>query len=149
MAGLPLLDTNPILRHVLDDHPDHAPRAHTLFARIEAGEERVQTTDTVIFEAAFTLEKFYKVPRAQVRETVLDLLQLPGIVLAGKRAYRRVFDLWVEHAGLSFADCYHAVLVERLQLPAIISFDTDFDRLPGIRRREPGQQEPPQGAPPA
>ena len=93
--------------------------------------------ETVIFEAAFTLEKFYKVPRGQIRGTLLDLLQLPGIVLPGKRAYRRVFDLWVERAGLSFADCYHAVLVERLGLPALITFDHKFDRVAGVTRREP------------
>jgi predicted nucleic acid-binding protein len=81
MAGLPLLETNPILRHVLDDHPDHSPGSHALFNRIEAGQERVQTTDTVVFEAAFTLEKFYKVPRAQIQE-----------VLPGRRAVRPVCE---------------------------------------------------------
>ncbi len=137
MAGLPLLDTNPILRHVLDDHTDHSPRAHALFAQIEAGEERLALTDTVIFEAAFTLERFYKVPRATIRTVLLDVLQLPGLVLSGKRAYRQVFDLWVAQHRLSFADCYHAVLVQRRHLPAIITFDQDFDRVPGLNRREP------------
>ena len=137
MAALPLLDTNPILRHVLDDHPDHSARAHTLFARIEQGEERVQTTDTVIFEAVFTLERFYKVPRVEIRDTLLELLQLPGIVLPGKRFYRQVFGLWVQRPKLSFADCYHGVMVDRLKLPAIITFDRDFDGIPGIKRREP------------
>ncbi len=136
-AGFPLLDTNPILRHILDDHSDHSPRAHAFFARIEGGEERVRTTDTVIFEVAFTLERFYKVPRAEIRDTLLDLLLLPGIELPGKRFYRQVFDLWVEHRRLSFADCYHAVLVDRLKLPAIVTFDGDFDTLPNIERREP------------
>ena len=37
MAGLSLLETNPILRHVLDDLPDQSPRAHALVARIERG----------------------------------------------------------------------------------------------------------------
>ena len=137
MAALPLLDTNPILRHILDDHPDHSARSHNLFTRIEDGEERVRTTDTVVFEAAFTLERFYKVPRIEIRETLLDLLQLPGIVLSGKRAYRQVFDLWVQRPRLSFADCYHAVLVQRLKLPAIVTFDKDFDNLPNVRRLEP------------
>lgn len=136
-TALPLLDTNPILRHLLDDHPEHSSRAHNLFARIEAGEERVRTTDTVIFEAAFTLERFYKVPRLEIRETLLDLLQLPGIVLPGKRSYRRVFDLWVQHPRLSFADGYHAALAERLKLPAILTFERGFDSLPNIKRREP------------
>ena len=137
MAALPLLDTNPILRHVLDDHPDHSPRARALFARIEAGGEHVRLTDTIVFEATFTLERFYKVPRAAIRDTLLDLLQLPGIALPGKRAYRRVFALWIAQPRLSFADCYHATLVERLKLPAIITFDRAFDRLSSVTRREP------------
>lgn len=137
MAGLPLLDTNPILRHVLSDHADHSPRAHALFARIEAGEERLVLTDTVIFEAAFTLERFYKVPRATIRTVLLDVLQLPGLVLAGKQSYRQVFDLWVAQTRLSFADCYHAVLVQRRKLSAIVTFDRDFDRVPGLTRLEP------------
>jgi predicted nucleic acid-binding protein len=137
MAEPPLLDTNPILRHLLDDHPDHSPRCHALFSRIEAGTERCTLTETVLFEAAFTLERFYKVPRAEVRSALLDLIQLPGLVLAGKRAYREVFDLWVAQPRLSFADCYHAALVQRRGLGAIISFDQGFDRVAGLLRREP------------
>jgi predicted nucleic acid-binding protein len=137
VAGFALLDTNPILRPVLDDHADHSPRSHALFARIEAGEERLELTDTVLFEAAFTLERFYKVPRATIRTVLLDLLQLPGLMLAGKQTYRRVFDLWVAQPRLSFADCCHAVLVQRRRLPAIVSFDQDFDRVPGLTRCEP------------
>jgi predicted nucleic acid-binding protein len=135
--GTWLLDTDPILRHVLDDHADHSPKSHALFARIEAGEERVRTTDIVVFEAAFTLERFYKVPRTEIRDTLLDVLMLPGIDLPGKRSYRQVFDLWVQNPRLSFADCYHAVLAARLQLDGIITFDQDFDALPSANRREP------------
>ena len=137
MAGLPLLDTNPILRHALDDHPDHSPRSHALFARVEQGQERLRLTDAVVFEAAFTLERFYKVPRVAIRTTLLDIIQLPGLVLPGKQAYRQMFDLWVSQPKLSFADCYHVVFVQRHNLPAIVTFDQDFDRVPGLTRREP------------
>ena len=139
MAALPLLDTNPILRHLLDDHPEHSALAGTLFRAIESGSTRVQTTDTVVFEAAFTLERFYKVPRDTVRETLLALLELPAIMLPGKRRYRRVFDLWVKHPGLSFADCYHAAIVEQASLPGIITFDQGFDTIAGVRRLTPGE----------
>ena len=63
------------------------------------------------------------------------LRTLAGIVLM--LLDMRRFDFWVSQPGLSFADCYHAVLVERLKLPAIISFGRGFDRLPTITRREP------------
>ena len=47
-----------------------------------------------------------------------------------------MFDLYVDQ-NLPFADAYHAVLMERLKLVEIVSFDADFDRVPGIRRVEP------------
>jgi predicted nucleic acid-binding protein len=137
MAGLSLLDTNIILRHVLDDLPDQSPKARALFGRIERGERRVRTADTVIFEAAYTLERFYKVPRAEIAQQLLDILRLPGIVLPGKRFYRRVFELYVGYPRLSFADCYHAILVERYGLEGILSFDRGFDRLADLTREEP------------
>jgi predicted nucleic acid-binding protein len=67
---------------------------------------------------------------------VLPLIELPGIHLPNKRRFRTVFDLYVK-LNISFADAYHAVLMQRLQLHEVISFDTDFDRVPGITRHEP------------
>lgn len=137
MTALRLVETNVFLRHILADHAEHSPRATAYVARIERGDLIVRTSDTIIFETVFTLEKFYIVPRAEIRDAVLPLLALRGIRLPGKRAYRRVFDLYVTRPSLSFADCYHAVLVARLRLPAIVSFDRGFDRVPGIIREEP------------
>jgi len=47
-----------------------------------------------------------------------------------------VFDLFVD-LGLPFADAYHAVLMQRLKLNEIASFDLDFDKVVGIIRVEP------------
>jgi predicted nucleic acid-binding protein len=124
------LDTNVILRHILDDHADHSSRAHAFFARVERGDESVRTSETVIFECVFTLERLYRIPRSAIGEALLLLLSLPGIVLPGKTHLRRVFDLYVAHPRISFADCYHAVLAKRLGLSRVLSFDRDFDRLP-------------------
>ncbi|MGD9894456.1 MAG: hypothetical protein AB7R89_15655 [Dehalococcoidia bacterium] len=48
---LPFLDANVILRHALQDHAEHSPRASALVQRIEDGEQRVHTVDAAIFEA--------------------------------------------------------------------------------------------------
>ena len=137
MALLPLLDTNPIVRHVVGDHLDHTPRATAMFERIARSELRVRTTDTVIFEAIFTLEKLYKITRTAIRDALLAILRLPDVVLPGKVHYERVFDLWLQHRPLSFADCYHAAMVKRGAASAIISFDRGFDRLATVTRIEP------------
>jgi uncharacterized protein len=90
---LSFLDTNIFLRHLLQDDPNHSPRASAFLKRIEAGETKVRTSDTVIFETVFTLQKVYRQPKAAIRDTLLPLLELPGIVLPSKRRYRKVvFD---------------------------------------------------------
>lgn len=131
------LDTNVLLRHILADDPDHSPRATALLDAIERGERAVRITDTVIFEAVFTLERFYRVPRTAIRDALQPILELSGIVLTGKRRYRDVFALYVAHASLSFADCFHLITARDEHLPVMLSFDQKMDRLPGVERREP------------
>ena len=130
------LDTNILLRHLLQDHPDQSPRATAYLARVEQGEIQVRTADTVVFETVFTLQRQYRRSRREIRDTVLPLFELPGIILPGKRRLRGVFDLYVDR-NLPFADAYHAVLMSGLQLTEIVTFDREFDRLPGLRRIEP------------
>jgi|SRR5579884_763590 len=129
------LDTNILLHHLLQDEPSQSPRATAYLARVERGEIEVHTADTVIFETVFTLERTYKRPKVQIRDALLPLLELPGISLPGKRRLRRVFELYVER-NIPFADAYHAVLMEHLDVREIATFDTDFDRVPGIRRAD-------------
>lgn len=132
----PFLDTNVLLRHLLQDHPDQSPRATAFLGRIEAGEVKVRISDTIVFETVFTLQRYYKQSKADIRENLLPLIELPGIVLPGKRRSRTAFDLYVD-LNLPFADAYHAALMQSLGLSEIISFDEDFDRTPGITRQEP------------
>jgi predicted nucleic acid-binding protein len=137
MAGTPFLDTNTILRHALQDLPDQSARATAFIRRIEAGEQTVRTYDTVIFEAAFVLERTYKVPRSVIRDTLEPIIALPGVMLRGKRRYRRVFDLYITYPRLSFADCSHVAVMESLGLTDIVTFDRGFDQVPTITRKEP------------
>src|SRR5687768_5695266 len=122
--SLPFLDTNILLRHLLGDDPEQSPRATAYLQRIEQGQQRVRTADTVIFETVFTLQRSYHQPKARIREALLPLIELPGIVLPSKRRFRKVLDLYVD-LNLPFADAYHAVLMEQLKLDTIVSFDRD------------------------
>ena len=133
---IPFLDTNILLRHFLQDHPEQSPKATAYLARIENGEIRVRIAETVIFETVFTLQRQYGHPKTAIRENLVPLIELPGIVLPGKQRFRQVFDLYVD-LNISFVDAYHAVLMKQLRLTEIISYDKGFDRVSGIRRVEP------------
>jgi predicted nucleic acid-binding protein len=130
------LDANVILRHLLGDHPEHSPRATAYIGRIERGEERVRTADTVVMEAVFTLDRSYRRPRELIQAGLLPILELPGVNLPDKRLYRRAFDFYV-NLNISFADAYHAALMERAGIQGIASFDRHFDRVATVRRIEP------------
>lgn len=130
------VDTNIFLRHLLADEPRQSPRATAFFTRLERGELTARTSDIVIFETVFTLQRSYGLPKPAIRDAVLALLELPGLLLPGKRRFRRVFDLFVDR-NLPFADAYHIVLMQQLGLDEIVSFDMDFEHIEGLRRIAP------------
>lgn len=136
MAPPPFLDTNILLRHLLNDHPDHSPRATAHIARIERGEVQARTGITVVFEAVYVLERTLRRPKTLIRDGILTVLDLPGIIYPGKQHLRRAFALYVDH-NLPFTNAYHAVLALDQSGGEIVSFDRHFDRLPGLRRTEP------------
>jgi predicted nucleic acid-binding protein len=133
---LVFLDTTILLQHLTDDDPVESPRATAFINSIEQGKVRAHLTDTVILETVQALERTSNQDKAAIRDALLLLLALPEIVLPGKERYEKVFSRYVA-ANVSFAAAYHAVLMEELKLTEIVSFDTDFDRIAGLTRREP------------
>jgi len=131
----PFLDTNVLLRHLLADDPNQSPRATAFLARVERGELRVHTAGFVVFECVFTLERTYKRAKADIAAVLLPLIELPGLLLPGKRTFRAAFDLYVRH-NVPFADAYYAALMRRKGLSEMVSFDRDFDRISGVTRLE-------------
>ena len=130
------LDTNVLLRHLVGDHEVHSPRATALMHRIERGEVRVRIAETVIFETVYGLARIYRQPKDKIRDGLLALLELSSLMLPSKPTIRRAFDFYVD-LNMQFADAYHAALMERLKVSQILSFDRDFDKVPGLERIEP------------
>ncbi len=129
------LDTNILLRHLRQDHLTHSKKATDILANIEQGKVRVYTSDIVIFETVFTLQRTYKVSKENIVASLLPLIQLPGINLPGKRIYKKVFGFYLS-TSLGFADCYHIALMEKLKITEIFSFDSDFDKIENIKRKD-------------
>jgi predicted nucleic acid-binding protein len=136
MAAAPFIDTNILVRHLRADLPDQSARATALIAQIEQGALEVHLAEFVIFETVFVLQRSYKVPKAQIRDALLPIIELPGMVLSGKRRFRAVFDLYVD-LNIAFADAYLAVLMQQQGAEQIYSFDRELDRVVEITRVEP------------
>jgi uncharacterized protein len=134
------LDTNVFLRHLVADLPTQSSHATGLMIAIEQGEEQVQTSQVVVLEVVFTLQKFYRLSLVEVRDTFLPLIQLPGIRLDQKNLFEPAFDLAIE-LNIDFQDAFNVVIMRSLHLSEIYSWDRHFNRIDGIKRIEPGVHE--------
>jgi predicted nucleic acid-binding protein len=133
---LPFLDTNIFLRHLIGEPEEQAQKATSYFEKIERGEVKVVTTPAVMFEIVFTLERFYKKNKLEIRDLILPILELPHIKIEGKQSLKKIFDIYIDK-NISFIDAYHAIFMEKEGLNEVISFDRDFDRIEGIKRIKP------------
>jgi len=131
--ALPFLDTNVFLRHLTGTPTDQAGRATAIFTRIENGELRVTTSDVVVFEIVYTLQRTYELSRTEIADVLMPLLELSNITLPGKKQFREVFELFVSR-NLPFAVAYFAVYMKKRKFTEIISFDEHFDNIPGVIR---------------
>lgn len=130
------IDTNVLLRHLLQDHDDHSPRASALLLAVRRGEQRIFCPSTVIFEAIHILHGRAGLPRNDIAWALNNLIELPFFVMA-EDAIIAALDLWKSQPALDYADCYHLALTKQLGMTEIYSFDKKMDRYPGVIRVEP------------
>jgi len=120
----------------LRDDEQKATASKELLARIERGRAKARTSDIVIAEVVFVLERTYRVPKEEIRDHLVPIILFPGLMLPKKRLFLRVFELYIGK-NISFADAYNAALMEKLKITDIASYDPHFDRIERIRRFEP------------
>lgn len=132
------LDTNILVRHLTRDDEEKAQACRALLLRVERGEEIVVTSELVISETVFVLQspRQYGLSRQRIRALLEPLIGLRSLRLSRKALCIRAFDLYCQH-NVSFTDAYNAAYMEARGLSEVYSYDTDFDRVGGIRRVEP------------
>lgn len=137
MSGPALrIDANVILRYLRDDQTDHGQRAARLFDAVAAGTLAVILDDIVAAEVAWTLGSYYRLPRQEIAAILLALLAEDGIRNPDKATLQVALALLAQW-NLDFADALLAARAFASGDNALYSFDRDFDRVPGLQRREP------------
>ena len=126
-----ILDTNVIVRHLVDDHPGQSARATRLFE----GEHELALSHVILAETIFVLQSVYSVPRADIAFRCWALLAFPSIIAVDPDLLLRALAIYAR-SRIDFADAYAAAEAEATDQP-VVSFDRDFDRIRGVRRIEP------------
>jgi len=98
----------------------------------------VTTSEAVIVEVVYVLSSraLYNLPRTDIRFHLTNIISLRGLKLPHKRTYLRALALYAG-TNMDFVDALNVAHMERQRIATIVSFDRDFDSVPGIHRREP------------
>ena len=115
---MPSLDTNCILRWLLDDVPEHT----ALVTELINSEESFVVADVVLIETVFVLEKIKKISRESIQKAIMAVIQKDNII-CDKELFIVVLPLYKNYPKLSFVDCYLGVLAQRTNSTPLLTFD--------------------------
>lgn len=135
---IPLVDTDVIIRLLTGDDLAKQEAALSLFERVEAGELVLAAPDTVIADAVYVLSspRLYKVSRQDTAAQLTTLVSLPGFHVQHKRQVLLALSIY-STSGLDYGDAMLVAAMRDAGVQVLYSYDADFDRVPGIIRREP------------
>ncbi|HZQ38454.1 MAG TPA: PIN domain-containing protein [Dehalococcoidia bacterium] len=132
------IDTNIIVRPIAAGSADHGARAQRFLRHLARGTEAVELLEAILVEAVNVLSSpaVYGLPRGTIRDYLSNVIAFPGVQIPHKASCIRALELWAA-SRLDFPDALLIAHMERTGASTVVSFDRDFDRIPGITRREP------------
>ena len=113
-------------------HP-HKSEAQVLLERLVAARQRLVTDAEVLQEI---LHRYTAIGKREAIgpafQVVLDLVD--DVLGIEKADVLRAGEIAQNRASMSARDAVHIAVMERHGIRSILSFDTDFDRWPGLKR---------------
>ncbi len=131
MSKRRLIDTNLIVRYLVQDHEKHARAASRLFEACDRGEVVIIVLPVVLAECVFVLESFYRHPRATIASALGRLISSPGVEIADVTIHLDALNRF-KRTKAHFVDCVIAATAASGQLP-VATFDQDFRKFPDVR----------------
>lgn len=115
---------------------EYGPCARAQVIReIHQGKIKAATSVLVTLEAANALRTFGLAK--EVKDTVDSIFSLSIRILNVDGVdMRNAIDIFQRHR-ISPYDCAHVAVMKRAEVSSIISADRDFERIPGIERKDP------------
>jgi len=124
MSKRRLVDTNLIVRYLVQDHDKHARAASKLFDACDRGDLVIVVLPVVLAECVFVLESFYGHRRTDIAAALARLISSPGIEISEVTVHLDALNRYKETKA-HFVDCLIAAAAVAKDLP-VSTFDQDF-----------------------
>ena len=129
---MPGLDTNVLVRWLMDDDPKQSARARRLFTAARAGQTMFFVPATAMLELEWVLRSRYDFNKATVLQAFNALLETQELEFQSEAALEQALHLYRQGTA-EFADCLHAGLCSAFDRAPLLSFDAKAARLPAIQ----------------
>ena len=130
MSKRRLVDTNLIVRYLVQDHEKHAKAAGRLFDACDRGDVVIVVLPAVLAECVFVLESFYEHPRGDIASALGRLISSPGVEIDAA-IHLDALDRY-RKTKVHFVDCVIAATAAIENMP-VASFDQDFRKFTDVR----------------
>lgn len=125
------VDTNVLVRSIVEDDPRQAQLARDLLRSTVAAGEACFLSDPVLCELEWLLSRKYGVPRSEVLASVQLLFEQPTFAFEDRAAVAEAIERF-QGSSLSLADCLIAARARARQVRTTYTFDRALARQPGF-----------------
>jgi len=121
-----LLDTNVIIRLLMQDNEEHYKIVQSFFVALEAGEKHAILLDIIIGEVVYVLKSYYKQDKKYIIDRLKFLVQYENLEVSNRAIIIEALEVY-EKRNIDFAD---AMLCAKKNLEGyeVMSFDKDVKR---------------------
>ena len=125
-AKVYLIDTNVILRYLMADHKKFSPKAKAFMVKVSQEKTKAEIPAVVIVECVYVMEKFYRIPKHEIADTLSRIFNFSGIANPDKSEILEALIKY-EASNADIVDC----LLAASSAPdkVVVSFDKDFAKL--------------------
>ncbi len=128
MAGL---DTNVLVRWLVEDDAEQAARAQQLFQVVQTNQATLYIPCTVVLELEWVLRSRYRFDKATILRTFTALLETHELEFQFEAGLEVALHLYRQGVA-DFADCLHAGLCSAAGKSPLLTFDEKAAKLEDV-----------------
>ena len=125
------LDTNVLVRWLVQDDKSQSDRAHVLFESARSASFNLFVPTTVTLELEWVLRSRYRFDKTTVLGVFNALLETRELDFQDEAALERALHMY-RRSTADFADCLHAGVCAMLGRAPLLTFDAKAARLPNV-----------------
>jgi predicted nucleic-acid-binding protein len=126
-----LLDTNLIVRYLVQDHDKHAKAADRFFDACDRGDMVAVVLPVVLAECVFVLQSYYGRPRNEIASALGRFISSPGFEIRELAVHLDALNRY-RRTNAHFVDCLIAANAVAENM-TVASFDQDFRKFGDVR----------------